>query len=214
MMPSRRFNPCRSALPALLVGVFLHSAPAAAQQNVNAAIQAIVTLCMAGGSISSVVSQGNSINLNTDVGSVIRLNKSEAQGFVDGLPSALNAYSADQAREARRCMQPHLARIVDIILQSAPQPPTVHERMLRQAVTSLQAGRYDYQFYTPQFVQSFRHLFAYNQNLFRSFGELKAVNFIAEVNFGIRRFSLIFDQSSIVCEIGLQNNLIAHFSCV
>jgi hypothetical protein len=91
-------------------------------KNVQDAINVIVTFCVAGGEKVEVSGAGNSdggLELKKPGGAGatgITFSKSEAKGLVDGIRNQMSKVTADQASEARKCMQPYIDRIVDLIL--------------------------------------------------------------------------------------------------
>lgn len=91
-------------------------------QNVKDAIDVIVLFCVAGGDRIDVsgggkVEGGIAIKKFGVTGEGdIHISKSEARGLVDGLRQELSKVTAGQASEARKCMQPYIDRIVNLIL--------------------------------------------------------------------------------------------------
>lgn len=114
-------------LMSLLVAVPLMPASlwaAEPSQNVKDAVDVIVLMCVAGGEkyeISGTADLDGGLLLRK-VGASgraeVKVSKSEVKGLVDGLNQSLSKIAADQASEARRCMQPYLQRIVDHMLGS------------------------------------------------------------------------------------------------
>jgi hypothetical protein len=106
-----------------LLLAFSQSHGALAQaKNVQDAIDVIVMLCMAGGEkleISGAVSGDGGLELKKEgraSSAGITFSKSEAKGLVDGIRREMSNNTASQASEARKCMQPYIDRIVDLIL--------------------------------------------------------------------------------------------------
>lgn len=106
-----------------VVSVFAtHVAQAESSEDVKDAINAIVLMCVAGGEKYEIsggadLSGGLALRrLGVSGGADIKISKSEAKGLVDGLSQSLTKIAADQASEARRCMQPYLQRIVDLMI--------------------------------------------------------------------------------------------------
>jgi hypothetical protein len=93
--------------------------------NVKEAVNVIVVFCVAGGDRYSIDASGQADGgialrkFGATAGGEIKISKSEARGLVDGLNASLNNLSAQQASEARKCMQPYIDRILDTIL---PRP--------------------------------------------------------------------------------------------
>lgn len=200
--------------------VNLHAQPSG--PRVDSAIRAIVTLCLAGGSVSRVYSDGNNVNIGTDAGRTVTLSREDAQGFVDGFPNIINNYSAAQAQIARECMRPYIPRIIDIILSPpSGQPTTVddsltqtHKSRLQNALDNIQINNIDYRFYHPNFIQSYGHMFFQFHIQLSSMGRRGNIVYIGEGQFGRRRFNVNYENNSIICEIGLLNGLIIHLGCV
>ena len=113
----------RVALGLLLV--FSQNQGALAQaKNVQDAIDVIVMLCVAGGEkieVSGAGSGDGGLELKKESGASsanMTFTKSEAKGLVDGIRREMSNVTANQASEARKCMQPYIDRIVDLILPS------------------------------------------------------------------------------------------------
>lgn len=94
---------CGVALTILLMGIG-GQAVCAQTRNVQEAIDIIVMFCVAGGSKSEVSGSEN-----------ISIARSDARGLVDGLRNAMSNTTAAQASEARRCMQPYIDRILNML---------------------------------------------------------------------------------------------------
>jgi hypothetical protein len=106
-----------------LVLAFCQNQAALAQtKNVQDAIDAIVMPCVAGGNkieVSGAGSGDGGLELKKQGGSSsagVTFSKSEAKGLVDGIRQEMSNGAASQASEARKCMQPYIDRIVDLIL--------------------------------------------------------------------------------------------------
>ena len=97
-------------------------------QNVKSAIDVIVLFCVAGGEKYSLVTTGDASaglalkKLGANASAQITITKSEARGLVDGLNASLSTLSAQQASEARKCMQPYIDRVIDLLLPKSPGP--------------------------------------------------------------------------------------------
>jgi hypothetical protein len=94
-------------------------------ENVKEAVDVIVLFCVAGGdkyeiSGNAKIEGGLALKRpGVTAGAEIDISKSEARGLVEGLRDSMNNVTADQASEARKCMQPYIDRILDIILGKA-----------------------------------------------------------------------------------------------
>ena len=108
-----------------MVLIVIHSYNANAQseaENVQEAIKVITLFCLAGGEKYDLTTSGSleggiSFKNNGAKGKGdITFSKTEAKGIVDGLRQEMSKASAEQASEARKCMQPYIDRILDAIL--------------------------------------------------------------------------------------------------
>ncbi|WP_156446865.1 hypothetical protein [Bradyrhizobium yuanmingense] len=121
----------RTFVIALQVVVGASPCAHAQKANVREAIDVIVMFCVAGGEKVELTGSlgGAGLELKTtggQAGSDIRISKSDARGLVDGIRREMNNVAAGQASEARKCMQPYIERIVDLLLGApAPKAPTV-----------------------------------------------------------------------------------------
>jgi hypothetical protein len=115
----------------LLFAINLGQSAFAQSKNVQDAINVIVLFCVAGGDkveISTLTNSSDAVELKTAGGSnaSIRINRSSARGLVEGIIGEMNSVSANQASEARKCMQPYIERIVDLVLgKQMSAPPTL-----------------------------------------------------------------------------------------
>jgi hypothetical protein len=107
----------------LLLTFARHESVLAQPNNVQQAINVIVTFCVAGGErfeISSIGTGAGGLELKKQGagnGAGITLSSnSQAKGLVDGINNAMTTVSASQASEARKCMQPYIDRILDVYL--------------------------------------------------------------------------------------------------
>ena len=105
-----RVRQCLRGLALVLLLLGIGGRQVGAQtRNVQEVIDIIVMFCVAGGSKSEV-----SVNEN------INISRSDARGLVDGLRSAMSSTAAAQASEARKCMQPYIDRVLNML----GTPPT------------------------------------------------------------------------------------------
>lgn len=121
------------AVIAVILGVLLifclQQDALAQTKKVRDAVDIIVMFCVAGGAkfeVSSTGSGNGGLDLKKEGGANIQMSKSEARGLVDGIQNKMDKLTAEQASEARRCMQPYIARIVNLVLESdsvAPPAP-------------------------------------------------------------------------------------------
>jgi hypothetical protein len=102
----------------LAVFYFLHPQRLYADDKVDKAVHVLVSLCLSGGSAKLSRSQfdvsGNKYDLESANGN-FTVESREVIGFVDGLGTALNQLSADQANRARDCMKPFIAQVLGLI---------------------------------------------------------------------------------------------------
>jgi hypothetical protein len=119
----------RALLLALALTLSANYQVLAQRGNVEEAINVVVLFCVAGGErveITGTTSddKGVEVRKNTGTGNTsISISRSSARGLVDGIIGQMNKVSADQASEARRCMQPYIERIISLLL-GGPAPTT------------------------------------------------------------------------------------------
>lgn len=121
----------------IVVSVIVAFPAFAAEQSkdVKEAIDVIVLFCVAGGEKFEVsgdakVEGGLALKKFGVTGSAdISISKSEARGLVEGLRESMNKVSAEQASEARKCMQPYIDRVLDILIgkPAVTKPPEAPE---------------------------------------------------------------------------------------
>ena len=133
-----------------------------AQSNnkIQDAIRVIVMLCVAGGErveVSGTATGDGGLALKKQNGAGspdVTFSRSEGMGLVDGIRREMSSISANQASEARKCMQPYIDRIIDIILSDTPSlslPPTStwsHNNSLMSA--TITAGRVSIYYQQPR----------------------------------------------------------------
>jgi hypothetical protein len=97
------------------------SQPIQAQQpssQVDQAVRVIVTLCLAGGSVTvSRVNPQGQYEFQSTRGA-FSIERRDAQGLVDGITSQLSGLAADQANRARECTRPYIDQILPLIKQA------------------------------------------------------------------------------------------------
>lgn len=84
----------------------------------------MVRLCVGGGhtEVTSGVTTGGaevslrSLDVKGNLKGEFKINRSSAEGLVDGLNNALSQVSADQADKVRACLQPVRERLLDVLL--------------------------------------------------------------------------------------------------
>jgi hypothetical protein len=86
--------------------------------DVDDAIRVVVTFCLSGGTITdthlTLDPQGNKIESSAGEAKV-KIETHEAVGFANGLSAALTQLSARQGSEARRCMEPYIRDVLNMI---------------------------------------------------------------------------------------------------
>lgn len=100
-------------------------------QNIKDAIDVIVLFCVAGGERIEVSGDANlkgeiaikKFGAKAEGG--ITISKSEARGLVNGLNQELSKITAEQASEARKCMQPYIDKILNLIIGSQQEADTI-----------------------------------------------------------------------------------------
>lgn len=112
----------RVACALTLLLPLISSTSLAQKDSVKDAIDVIVMFCVAGGERVEVSSSGKTDEeLTVRQGtSDVTISKSEAKGLVDGILQQMNGIAAGQASEARKCMQPYIDRILNVLLQGTP----------------------------------------------------------------------------------------------
>jgi hypothetical protein len=129
---NRECKACGVALGLLLV-LGQTEAAIAQTKNVQDAVDVIVMFCVAGGEKFEVSGTGKGdggLELKKEgkpSSADITISKSEARGLVDGLRREMSNVTANQASEARKCMQPYIERILDTLLGKASgTSPSTH----------------------------------------------------------------------------------------
>ena len=107
--------------------------PAAGVAQDSAEIQRtadmMVRLCLAGGHTESMSGGGTggadlslrSLDVKGSLKAEFKINKSSAEGLVNGIDNALSQVAADQADKVRGCLQPVRERLLDVMLPSQRQ---------------------------------------------------------------------------------------------
>ena len=111
----------RALILALLLASISARSTAAQTENVKEAINIIVMFCVAGGEKLEVSSSGGGLTLRAE-GEDVRISRSEAKGLVEGIRQEMSNITAGQASEARKCMQPYIDRILDVLLGGGARP--------------------------------------------------------------------------------------------
>jgi hypothetical protein len=119
----------RRVLLGLLLASSQNHGALAQSKNVQDAIGVIVMFCVAGGEkfeVSGAQTGDGALSLKKEGGADadITISKSEARGLVDGIRLQMNNVTANQASEARKCMQPYIDRILNTLLGSTQTPPS------------------------------------------------------------------------------------------
>jgi hypothetical protein len=115
----------------ILLGFILWPAVGSAQDaaEIERIASMMVRLCVGGGSTDAVgggATAGADLSLRSlDVRGNLRgefkINKSKAEGLVEGINNAMNQVAADQADKVRTCLQPLRERLLDIMLPPGPK---------------------------------------------------------------------------------------------
>jgi len=113
---------------ALLLACVWWPAPSAAQSTAETdkVADAMVRLCLGGGrtqATSSTATGGADLSLRSldvkgNVKGEYKINKSSAEGLINGIDNALSQVAADQADKVRACLQPARDRLLDAMLPS------------------------------------------------------------------------------------------------
>jgi hypothetical protein len=109
----------------------LWSSVAAAQNqpaNVQQAVDTMVRLCIIGGHTEANTVSGTggadvslrTLDVKGNLTGQITINKSNAEGLVNGINNAMSQVAADQADKMRDCLKPVRDRILDLLLPITP----------------------------------------------------------------------------------------------
>lgn len=94
----------------------------------------MVRLCLGGGHTETLSGGGTggadlslrSLDIKGELKAEFKVNKSSAEGLVNGIDNALTQVAADQADKVRACLQPVRERLLDVMLPSKhSEAPTV-----------------------------------------------------------------------------------------
>jgi hypothetical protein len=93
----------------------------------------MVRLCVGGGhteAIGGTAAGGADLSLRSldvtgNLKGEFKINKSSAEGLVNGLDNALSQVAADQADKVRACLQPVRERLLDVLLPPKKEGQTV-----------------------------------------------------------------------------------------
>jgi len=89
----------------------------------------MVRLCLGGGHTETKSGGGTSgadlslrsLDIKGELKAEFKVNKSSAEGLVNGIDNALSQIAADQADKVRACLQPVRERLLDVMLPSQRQ---------------------------------------------------------------------------------------------
>jgi hypothetical protein len=92
----------------------------------------MVRLCLGGGRSEAVSGGGSggadlslrSLDVKGNVKGEFKINKSRAEGLVNGIDNALSQLAADQADKVRACLKPVRERLLDVMLPPKKQGAT------------------------------------------------------------------------------------------
>ena len=121
----------RLAKFALFLAYVLWPAAGVAQDSaeIGRVADTMVRLCLAGGHTESRSGGGSggadlslrSLDIKGNLKAEFKVNKSSAEGLVNGIDNALSQVAADQADKVRACLQPVRERLLDVMLPSQRQ---------------------------------------------------------------------------------------------
>ena len=121
----------RLAKFALFLAYILWPAAGVAQDSAafGRVADTMVRLCLAGGYTESRSGGGSggadlslrSLDIKGELKAEFKVNKSSAEGLVNGIDNALSRVAADQADKVRACLQPVRERLLDVMLPSKRQ---------------------------------------------------------------------------------------------
>ena len=106
----------------------------------------MVRLCLGGGHTETKSGGGTSgadlslrsLDIKGELKAEFKVNKSSAEGLVNGIDNALSQVAADQADKVRACLQPVRERLLDVMLPSQRQS---FERQTVSAPGGVAVGR-------------------------------------------------------------------------
>lgn len=97
--------------------------------EINRIADTMVRLCVGGGRTEATAGTATggadlslrSLDIKGDLKGEFKINKSSAEGLVNGLDNALSQVAADQADKVRVCLQPVRERLLDVMLPPKKQ---------------------------------------------------------------------------------------------
>jgi hypothetical protein len=121
----------RLAKFALFLASILWPAAGVAQDSaeIQRTADMMVRLCLGGGHTESTSGGGSggadlslrSLDIKGNLKAEFKVNKSSAEGLVNGIDNALSQVAADQADKVRACLLPVRERLLDVMLPSKRQ---------------------------------------------------------------------------------------------
>ena len=105
-------------------------ASARADSSIKDTVQALISLCIGGGSTETLEAEGKgdvALTLKKLLAGEIggsggvagKYSKSEWQGLIGGLNSQMTQMQADQADKVRECLKPYMPGIVEAVLKAS-----------------------------------------------------------------------------------------------
>jgi hypothetical protein len=105
-------------------------ASARADSDIKDTVQALISLCVGGGSTETLEAEGKgdvALTLKKLLAGEIggsggvagKYSKSEWQGLIGGLNSQMTQMQADQADKVRECLKPYMPGIVEAVLKAS-----------------------------------------------------------------------------------------------
>jgi len=116
---------------------FVHAPASAASSQVEEAVKLITTFCVAGGDSVRIVGSGEVEGgfalkkLGVGVEGTLEFTTEESKGLVRGLQNEINELAAEQQSEARRCMQPYIDRLVNLLIGAEEADLPVMQAVVR-----------------------------------------------------------------------------------
>src|SRR4051812_10843623 len=118
----------------LLTCVLWPDAVGAQTADIEQIVNTMVRLCLAGGRTEAVSGRGSggadlslrSLDVTGKLKGEFNIERSSAEGLVEGIDNAMSQIAVDQADKVRSCLQPLRERIIDIFLPVPPRAATTN----------------------------------------------------------------------------------------
>jgi hypothetical protein len=192
---------------------------ALAQNKVDKAIDILITLCVAGGETVEIGSNDSDLKIaSSDDDSQVNVKKSQYRGLIGGLSKELTKLSSEQADSARECLRPYIDRILVIVLEEVEEKPEGEQTteidqsklVLEDFIYRLSSSTVDFQMLSPEAGQAIMAQGGAIQRNIWSAGIIKKISLSGNESQGIKRYTVDFENNTMIWRIG-QNNGIIYF---